>query len=179
MDIKNSKLIHFVGIPLIIAAYLALWVTTRDSVVIIRSVALIIFGYIAAYNDFTTRKVPNKLILAMLAVWAVIMSVYIVVSIESAIDLLIQSLISGVSAGGLFLLIYLVSRKGVGGGDVKLIAVMGLFLTFAKLMPMLFFSSLLAALASAVLLLTKRATIKTAVPLVPFLFLGAMITIFL
>ena len=177
--LNNKKLLPYAAIPLIIVAYLVLKYKADDIMTILRSVSLIAFGYVAAYLDFKTRKVPNKLVLIMLAVWAVLMAGYVIVDIEPAIKLLVQSLIGGAAAGGLFLAIYYVSRKGVGGGDIKLIAVMGLFMTMAKLMPMLFFSALSSALFSAVLLITKRATMKSAIPLVPFLYLGTLIIIFL
>ena len=172
-----KKLLPYIGIPLILAAYLSRKCMTYDVMACMYSAALIIFGYVAAYSDLTTRKVPNRLVLSMLATWSILMAVHIIFDIETAILLFIQSLIGGAAAGGFFLFLYILSRKGVGGGDVKLVAVMGLFLTIAKLMPMLFLSSLLAALASAVLLLIKRVTIKTAIPLVPFLYIGTLIVI--
>jgi len=179
-DLQNKKsLLPLLGIPIIIAAYLIFIASNHDFITLIRFSMVIGFGYVAAYVDFKIRKVPNKLVLAMLTCWAVIMSVYIFIDISSAIRLLVQSLIGGGTAGVFFLFIYLVSRKGLGGGDVKLVAVMGLYLTFAQLMPMLFFSSILAALFSGILLLTKRATMKSSIPLVPFLYLGALATIFL
>lgn len=173
------KMLPYIGIPILAAAWLALRYRVCDAQTIIRAEMLIVFGYVAAYSDLKTRRVPNRLVLTMLAAWAAFMAVYIVFDTESALELLIPSLIGGAAGGGFFLFLYIVSRRGIGGGDVKLIAVMGLFLTFAKLMPVLFFSSLLTAVVSAVLLVTKRATMKTAIPLVPFLYVGTLITIFI
>jgi leader peptidase (prepilin peptidase)/N-methyltransferase len=175
----SKNLLPYLAIPLIAAAYLARNHTTDDAITMLRAEALIAFGYAAAYADLKTRKIPNKLIVTMLAVWALLLAVYTMLDLAATADFLVQSLISGGAAGGFFLLLYAVSRKGVGGGDVKLMAAMGLFMTVAKLLPMLFFSSLLAALASAVLLLTKRATMKTAIPLAPFLYAGTLVGIFL
>ena len=177
--LNNKKLLPYIAMPLIIAAYLIFKYKTDDIMTILYSVSLIAFGYVATYSDIKTKKIPNKLVLSMLVVWVVLMSVYIIVDIGKAVNILIPSLISGAAAGAFFLAIYYISRKGVGGGDVKLIAVMGLHMTLAKLMPMLFLSSLITALVSIALLLTKRATMKTAIPLVPFLYLGTLITIFM
>ena len=174
-----KKLLPYIGIPFLLAVYLAFRVMSDDILTIFRAAILIAFGYIAAYGDIKTRKVPNKLIVAMLASWALHTSISVVVNIEAAPMLLVQSLIGGAAAGGFFFFIYLVSRKGIGGGDVKFIAVTGLFLTFAKVMPMLLISSLLAALTSGILLLTKRATMKSAIPLVPFLYIGTLMTLLL
>jgi leader peptidase (prepilin peptidase)/N-methyltransferase len=174
-----KKYLPFAAPAVICALYLALRAESRDAFTLVCGVLLIGFGFVAAYMDLRTRKIPNKLMLLMLGAWLAAMAVYVIADIESAIARIPSSLIGGASAGGFFLLLYLVSRKGVGGGDVKFIAVSGLYLTFARLMPALFFSSLLAALASAVLLLTKRATVKTAIPLAPFLYAGILLTLFL
>jgi prepilin signal peptidase PulO-like enzyme (type II secretory pathway) len=178
-DMMTKRLLPYIGIPALLVVYLILKITAVDSMTFIRAVLLIGFGYVAAYMDWKTRKVPNKLVLAMFAAWAVLIAAYVIFDINAAVKLLAPSLIGCASGGGLFLLLYIVSRKGVGGGDVKFVAAAGLFLTFTKLMPMLFFSSLLAAIVSAVLLLSKRATMKTAIPLVPFLYTGILITVFL
>ena len=178
-DIKSKELLPYLAIPVLIALYLIFKHSSEDVMTILRSLVLISFGYVASYLDLKTRTIPNKLVLIMLAVWVVLMAAHVIVDIETAVDVLVRSLISGAAAGGFFLAIYFISRKGVGGGDVKLIAVMGLYMTLAKLMPMLFFSSLTTALVSLGLLVTKRATLKTAIPLVPFLYLGTLIVIFM
>ena len=179
----QRALLPYIGVPLIVAAYLALKLPGQtpspDWVGLARAVVLISFGYVAAYGDWKTRKVPNLLVLAMLGVWGAIAVLYILLDFGGAMGFLAASLIGGAVGGGFFLVVYLVSRKGLGGGDVKLMAAMGLFLTFRNLLGMLFFSSMLTALVSAVLLLTKRATMRTAIPFVPFLYAGTLVTIFL
>ena len=177
-----QKPLHYLGIPLIAGAYLTLKLpailAAGDWITLTRALALIGFGYVAAYTDLRARIVANKLVLAMLAAWLLIMAVYVLTDIEGATGLLAPSLIGCAAGGGFFLVMYLVSGKGIGGGDIKLITVIGLFLTFTKLMPMLFVSSLLTALVAGGLLLTKRATMKTAITLVPFLYVGILVVLF-
>jgi len=178
-DSLMKRLLPYAGLPLIAAVYLALKLGADDWISLALAMTQIVFVYIAAYTDLRTRKVSNKLVLAMLAAWLLIMAIYVVADIEAATGLLVPSLIGGAAGGGFFLVLYLISGKGIGGGDIKLITVVGLCLTFAKLMPMLFVSSLLTALVSAGLLLTKRATLKTAIPLVPFLYAGILVVLFI
>lgn len=173
-----KKLLPLAGIPLIAGVYLALMYMAFDWFTLARALALILFGYIAAYTDYRTRKVSNKLVLTMLVIWLALMSIYVITDIEVAIGILISSIIGGAVGGGFFLIMYLISGKGIGGGDIKLITVIGLYLTFARLMAMLFVSSLLTALVAGVLLLTKKATMKTAIPLVPFLYAGILFVLF-
>ena len=174
----SKSLLPYAGILVVAAAYLAVKLAANDWITTARAVVLIAFGYVAAYTDFRTRKVSNKLVLMMLIAWLVLMAAYVIYDIGAAFELLVPSLIGGAAGGGFFLAMYLISRKGIGGGDIKLIAVMGLLLTFSKLMPMLFISSLLTALVAGGLLLTKRATMKTEIPLVPFLYAGVLVVLF-
>ena len=176
---EKNKLLPYLGLPVLITLYLFLKLKTDDAFTIMRSVLLIGFFYTAAIFDIKTRKIPNKLVLLMLSVWVVFMAVYVIIDIKAAATAIVQALVSCAAAGVFFLVIYLISRKGLGGGDVKLAAVMGLYLTLTRLMPVLFLTSVITALVSAVLLITKRATMKTAIPLVPFLCLGTYITILL
>jgi leader peptidase (prepilin peptidase)/N-methyltransferase len=173
------KLLPYAGIPIIAAGYLIFRASSAEVFTVIKNILLIGVGYVAAWSDWKTRKVPNKLIAVMFLLWALSMVVYVFADIDSAIGVLLPSIVGCVAGGGLFAILYLISRKGVGGADVKFIAVAGLYLTFAHLMPMLFISSLLAALVSAILLITKRATRKSAIPLIPFLYAGIVLTIFI
>lgn len=176
---KTKRLLPYLAIPIIIIAYVLLRRDTLDIITALRGSALIAFGFAAALTDWKARTVSNKLVLAMFALWLTLLIVAMLSDFQTALGELIPSLISGGVAGLMFLAIYLVSRKGIGGGDVKLVTVVGLYMTLAQLMPMLLVSSLLAAIVSAVLLLTKRATMKTAIPLVPFLYLGILVILFL
>jgi leader peptidase (prepilin peptidase)/N-methyltransferase len=80
--------------------------------------------------------------------------------------------------GGLFYLVALVSRGGMGGGDVKLIAMFGAFLGWKKCLLTIFLGVLLGALVGVVLMLLKRKGRKDPIPFGPFLCIGALISVF-
>ncbi|MDR2357394.1 MAG: prepilin peptidase [Oscillospiraceae bacterium] len=174
-----KKLLPYIGIPIITAGYLLVRANTEGAFTAVKDVQLLGMGYAAAWSDWSTRKVPNKLVAVMFLLWVLSMAVYVFIDIDSATAILLPSIIGGAAGGGLFVVLYLVSHKGVGGADVKFITIAGLYLTFVRLMPALFISSLLAALVSAVLLITKRATRKSSIPLIPFLYTGIIVTIFI
>ncbi|HEY3347798.1 MAG TPA: prepilin peptidase [Nitrospirota bacterium] len=90
----------------------------------------------------------------------------------------INSLVGAVAGGGLFFLIAVVSRGGMGGGDIKFIAMVGAFLGWRPVLMTIFFGSLLGALVGAGLLISKKAGRKTPIPFGPFLVAGALISIF-
>ena len=82
-------------------------------------------------------------------------------------------------SGILLLVVYLVSRKGLGGGDVKFMAVSGLYLGAADVLPALLYGAVLSALVGAVLVLLKKISMRDAIPLVPFLFAGMLFVMFM
>lgn len=93
-------------------------------------------------------------------------------------DLTFLSVLPGMAAPAAFLLLLAVaSRGGMGGGDIKLAAVIGLFLGWPLGLLAIFLGCLLGGLTGAVLLLTRIRGRKDAIPFGPFLACGAIVTI--
>jgi len=90
---------------------------------------------------------------------------------------LVSSLLGLTSAAAFLLVLALVSRGGMGGGDIKFAAVIGLFLGWPNGLFAIFLSCMLAGLAGIVLLLTRIKGRKDAIPFGPFLCTGALATI--
>ena len=144
---------------------------------LIREVALI-FGYVASVMDVKERRVPNKLVLAILGAWIAIMLPQLFYRTDEAIVMILDASLGAISAGVLFLLVYFVSRKGLGGGDVKLMTVMGLYFGLSNIMTVMLIGSVAAALAGLILISMKKIGLKDSIPLVPFLYVGMVVTVF-
>jgi len=140
---------------------------------------IIVFGYVAAVLDLKTKRIPNGLILAMLVAWVFTMTPMFFLDTGAAVGLLKDSALGFAIGGGLFLLVYMISRKGLGGGDVKFMAVAGLYLGFGGAIPVMLYGTVLAALTGLALILFKKIGRRDAIPLAPFLFAGILMTVFL
>lgn len=77
--------------------------------------------------------------------------------------------------GGLFFLIAVITRGGMGGGDLKLMAFIGSFLGFKYALLTIFFGSAIGSIFGLTLILTKKAGLKSAIPYGPFLAAGGFI----
>ena len=77
----------------------------------------------------------------------------------------------------IFLLLALISRGGMGFGDVKLAALIGLATGFPLVFLALIGGAILGGLAAIILLATKKRGRKEAIPFGPFLALAAMVTL--
>lgn len=73
---------------------------------------------------------------------------------------------------------FLTKKEGMGGGDIKLLAMLGAFLGWKAILPIIFISSLVGSLIGVPLMLVKKADSKLAIPFGPFLALGALIYLF-
>jgi len=85
--------------------------------------------------------------------------------------------IGGAIAFVIFFLVAVASRGGMGWGDVKLAALIGLATGF----PLVFFSMIIGAVLGAIvavaLVIVKKRKLKETIPFGPFLALAAMVTL--
>jgi leader peptidase (prepilin peptidase) / N-methyltransferase len=86
----------------------------------------------------------------------------------------LASLLGILLGGAFFYLIALVSRGGMGGGDIKLIAMIGAFLGWQGTLFTIFSGALLGSLVGVTLMLLGKKGRKDKVPFGPFLSVGAI-----
>ncbi len=79
--------------------------------------------------------------------------------------------------GGLLLLVAMINPAGMGAGDVKLAAFMGVFLGYYVLIALLV-AFVLGAVVGLILIVTKVRTRKDPLPFGPFLALGSLAALF-
>jgi leader peptidase (prepilin peptidase)/N-methyltransferase len=95
------------------------------------------------------------------------------------LDSLIGVLLGG---GSLFVVAtfyhWLFKREGLGGGDVKLLAMIGAFLGWKAVILTIFLSSLIGSITGIIIILAKGKDFKYAIPFGPFLSLGAVFSLF-
>jgi leader peptidase (prepilin peptidase)/N-methyltransferase len=95
------------------------------------------------------------------------------------VDSLLGILLGG---GSLFLVAagyqWLFKREGMGGGDVKLLAMIGAFLGWKAVILTILLSSLIGSLTGIAFMAVKGKDFKYAIPFGPFLSMGAVISLF-
>jgi leader peptidase (prepilin peptidase)/N-methyltransferase len=121
--------------------------------------------------DLDHRIIPNRLML----IGAVLAPAIVLLTEPDAIA---EHLIAAAAGGGFFLLAALAYPRGMGMGDVKLAAVLGLFLG-RTVAPAVFLALMSGTLVGAAIIARKgaREGRKTAVPFGPFLALGAVVAL--
>ena len=77
----------------------------------------------------------------------------------------------------ILLLIAFLSKGGMGGGDIKLMAAAGLFLGWKLILLSLMIASIIGSVVSIILLALKKVNRKSMVPFGPFLSIGILISV--
>ncbi|WP_020676421.1 prepilin peptidase [Geopsychrobacter electrodiphilus] len=93
-----------------------------------------------------------------------------------------DSLLGIALGGGLLLSIawvyqFLTKREGMGGGDIKLLAMLGAFLGWKAIFPLIFIASLCGTFVGLPLMLIRRENTRLALPFGPFLAVSAIIVL--
>lgn len=176
--IKDKRLLPYIGLPLLALALLLLQWGRLSAFSLLQSELLVIIGYLVAVTDAKDKWIPNSIVLMLLSGWVLTIVPQLFVDTEAAVEALKNAAMGLAAGGGLFLLVYLVSKNGLGGGDVKFMAVAGLYLGLGGVIAAMLFGSILAALYGFSMILLKKLNRKDTIPLAPFLYAGILITIF-
>ena len=96
-------------------------------------------------------------------------------SLTGALMPVANAVIGGTLCGVLFYCLYIAARGGLGGGDVKLAAGLGLWLGWEAAIVAVWIAFLLGGIAAALLLITRRKGRRDGIPFGPFLAVGGYV----
>ena len=114
---------------------------------------IIFFLTLITFTDFEQYTIFNKMLLPF-AILGILAAVHLNLPLTDRI-------LSAVIGGGIFLLMAFLSNGGIGGGDVKLVFVLGLWLGSKMLINVIFAASIFGGLAAIFLLATKKMNRKS------------------
>ncbi len=126
----------------------------------------------AAVTDSKIHKIPNAAVLIALGVGVALLGCEWIWRRETALSALISRFIGLIFCFAVFYLLARLTKGGVGPGDVKLLAALGLLLGVFETLIATLLGLLLCALTGAVLMLVRRKKKADRIPFAPFLFAG-------
>lgn len=144
---------------------------------IVYTYAIVFFTVGMSSIDIKLKLLPTKLIKISLLVWLGISAIYLIYSFDIATEYLLRCLLGCAFGFITFMLTYIVSGKKLGGGDVRLATIMGLFLNSDRILVALLFGTLISALYSLIMMILKKLNPKDSIPLCPFLCVGTVISL--
>ncbi len=128
--------------------------------------------------DFRELRLPNKYVYP--AYGFVTLGLILPSAIDNLWQALTEAALCGVVGLALFMLLHVVYPSGLGMGDVKLAGIIGLitgWVSWGTALVALMFAFFLSAIVSIILLATRKATMKSALPFGPFMLGGAILAI--
>jgi leader peptidase (prepilin peptidase) / N-methyltransferase len=154
------------------ALYAAVVASQDDAVRIVLGLLLVTALVPITLIDLDERIIPNRITGP-----AALAAVVAIAALD--VDSLPEALIAGVAAGGFFFVAVVLYPRGMGMGDVKLAAVLGLYLGRA-VAPAILIALVGGVVVGAAVIARKgiKEGRKTAVPFGPFLALGGVIAFF-
>jgi leader peptidase (prepilin peptidase) / N-methyltransferase len=135
----------------------------------------VLIGLLLGIVDVREHRLPNRVLLPGTALAVLLLAVAALVS--DRWDDLGRGLLAGLACFALLLTMALISPSGLGMGDVKLVALTGLYLGWLgwpNVVAGLFLGFLAQALLGAVLLAARRTGLKGDLPFGPALLAGAL-----
>lgn len=142
--------------------------------VVLAHLGLLVVGAWLLVIDARTHRLPNRIVLPTLAALLALVLLEAVLTGETA--RLAGALLGMLILGGFYAVLRLASRQGMGGGDVKLAAVIGLLLGWHGWQALAVGAAsafVLAALYALVLMALRRADRSTRIAFGPWMIVGA------
>lgn len=122
-------------------------------------------------SDIHTMLIPDKIVFTG-------MFLFILLRIFTHALPYTDYLIGFFLGGGIFYLIAVFSRGGMGGGDIKLLAMIGLVLGWKLTLLTILLSSFIGLVISGILMLIGKVKPKSAIPFGPYIALAALLAYF-
>ena len=139
------------------------------------------FAFVAALIVITVIDLHHQIIPDVISLPGIGVGLLasLIISRITFLNSLIGILLGG---GSLFIVAtlyqWLFKREGMGGGDVKLLAMIGAFLGWKAVIVTILLSSLIGSITGIIIMGLKGKDFKYAIPFGPFLSLGAVIALF-
>lgn len=143
---------------------------------IVRYLILLAAMFGIAWIDWHDRRIPNKILILLLAARGILLCIEWTVYPEYGVSLLLSALLGLLAGGGMFLLAGVISRGGIGMGDIKLFAVTGIYMGSGSILAVIFLAVMASAVYSVVMLLLKKVKLKEEIPFAPFVLIGTVLT---
>lgn len=175
---KSVLLVSILSFIISMVLILARW----QSTVIARLVLLLIMlcaMAVLTVCDYKCQLVPNIVLLILTGIWIVVIAFVIFTNASIGFFLFIQGGIGAAMGAVTFGLCYILSRRQLGAGDVKLAIIMGLYLPTECSICAYLLGAVICCVFSFIQVFRKKIGWKDSMPMVPFLTIGMWLALFL
>jgi len=180
LKLTTNRTIYLLLAVLSCDALIAVFVLKYDIPMLqqLKLLCLMLVIFPCAAVDFKTNMIPNEFLLSGIFLWVPFLFFGILTSEDPLPDLL-SSLLAAAAIGIFFLLLYFIFKNSIGMGDIKLFALMGLYLGLSGVLSAVFFSLLASFCVAVFCLITKKKSRKDSFAFCPCILIGTLASLLL
>lgn len=177
---KNSLIVYGIfGISIILFVFFQIILfSNTDIISMLKYLFLLLLLTEAAIIDKAKKIIPNELIIAGLLIRGIFYIIEFFVS-ENLLETLKSDMLGLVLGFGVLAVVSVITKQGLGFGDVKLFGIIGIMGGVMCTYATLFFSILVSAVVSIILLLSRKKNRKDTIPFGPCILIGYILVIIL
>ena len=168
-------------ISFVFIGFVGMWAmfffSNSDVIYLAKRVLLVSVLFVAAYYDYASYRIPNKLVLYGFGVRLIILIFELIFARETLSQVLISEGIAFLAMLVLSILSLLITRNGLGMGDIKLFLLMSLLQGVAGVISSLFTSLIVSFFYSLVLLALKKKSRKDFIAFAPCILVGTFLSV--
>lgn len=183
-DIKEisftATVIYSIFVFLLVVAagmWIMFFFNNSDVLFLAKRVLLISVLFVAAYYDHAAYRIPNKLILYGVIVRIVILIFELIFARDTLSQVLISEGVAFIAMLVLSVVSLIITRNGLGMGDIKLFLLMSLLQGVAGIISALFASLLVSFVYSVILLVLKKKSRKDFIAFAPCILIGTYFSV--
>jgi leader peptidase (prepilin peptidase)/N-methyltransferase len=128
---------------------------------------------VLSFIDLEHKLLPNRVVLPSLAAGVALLG--LAAAAGPGAGAWVRALLAGLASFGFFLVLAIISPRGMGMGDVKLAPVLGMamgYFSWPRVFVGFFLAFVFGAVGGVILIALRRAGMKSEVPFGPFMALG-------
>lgn len=160
---------NYLSIFLSILYFIGSFFYTHPTELIISWIFITLMVFIS-FMDYQQHIIPDRILLPIAGA-----ALLLTPLLSSPLT---DRVLAGVAGGGFFLLLAVITRGGIGGGDIKLLFVLGLCLGSDRLLTATLLGFIAGGIASAALLLTKTKKAGQMIAYGPYFAISAILVLF-
>ena len=148
-----------------------------DTIRLLSDIILNSFLIYIAYYDIKFKKITNRMVMMIFTLWLVHLFVGEIMYPGGILEELLLSLGGILFTSIIFIPAYYLSKKAIGGGDIKLFLVLSLYFKYSSIVPLILVSLFMCSLIGIIMMLMHKAQRKSILPFAPFIYFGSLMVI--
>lgn len=180
-EISFKSTLIYSSISFVMIILIGMWTMfffhNEDIIYLAKRVLLISVLFVAAYYDYASLRIPNKLILYGICVRLVLLVFELIFARDTLSQVLISEGVAFIAMLVLSIVSLLITRNGLGMGDIKLFLLMSLLQGVAGVISSLFTSLIVSFIYSLGLLALKKKSRKDFIAFAPCILIGTYLSV--